>query len=136
NHCEVNYRTNKNQRLQVELALLKICPVASAIQLAKDGVSLPQTSTGEKKKSTLAPSPADRRLPDQQGSPAAAANQPSSTAGQAPSAAAHPSPSPKDAGSEPAVSSPQSSVTGQRPAAVDKPSPGTPPPKARAWGDV
>src|SRR5690606_25261786 len=135
NHCEVNYRTSKNQRLQVELALLKMCHVSSAIQLAKGGVPLPQTGADEKKKSTLAPSPADRRQPDQQGSPAAAVNQPPSTAGQVPSAAAHPSPSPKDTGPEPAVSSPQSSAAGQRPAAVDKPSSGTTP-KPRAWGDV
>ena len=39
NQCEVNYRTSKNQRLQVELALLKMCHLASAIQLANHGIS-------------------------------------------------------------------------------------------------
>ncbi|MFB2119855.1 DNA polymerase III subunit gamma/tau [Parapedobacter sp. 2B3] len=60
NHCEVNYRTSKNQRLQVELALLKMCHVASAIQLAKSGASLP-TEVAEKKKPALTQSSADSR---------------------------------------------------------------------------
>ncbi len=38
NQCEVNYRTSKNQRLQVELALLKMCHIASAIALAQNGI--------------------------------------------------------------------------------------------------
>src|SRR5690606_6806372 len=36
NQCEINYRTSKNQRLQVELALLKMCHIASAIQFANN----------------------------------------------------------------------------------------------------
>lgn len=52
NHCEVNYRTSKNQRLQVELALLKMCHVAAAVQLARNGAALP-AEVAEKKKSTL-----------------------------------------------------------------------------------
>ncbi|OYD40823.1 DNA polymerase III subunit gamma/tau [Sphingobacterium cellulitidis] len=39
NQCEVNYRSSKNQRLQVELSLLKMCHIASAIQLGAEGVS-------------------------------------------------------------------------------------------------
>jgi DNA polymerase III subunit gamma/tau len=35
NQCEINYRTSKNQRLQVELALLKMCHLSTAIQLSK-----------------------------------------------------------------------------------------------------
>ncbi|HWK98554.1 MAG TPA: DNA polymerase III subunit gamma/tau [Parapedobacter sp.] len=58
NHCEVNYRTSKNQRLQVELALLKMCHVAAAIQLAKHGSVQQQTGATEKKKSTLTQPPA------------------------------------------------------------------------------
>lgn len=34
NQCEINYRNSKNQRLQVELALLKICHIAVAVQLS------------------------------------------------------------------------------------------------------
>lgn len=37
NQCEVNYRVSKNQRLQVELALLKMCHLSSAIQMANNG---------------------------------------------------------------------------------------------------
>ncbi len=51
NQCEVNYRTSKNQRLQVELALLKMCHLAAAIQLAKNGVATTQVGEAEKKKS-------------------------------------------------------------------------------------
>ncbi|MCL7986358.1 DNA polymerase III subunit gamma/tau [Sphingobacterium sp. lm-10] len=40
NQCEINYRTSKNHRLQVELALLKMCHIATAIKL-----SLTETST-------------------------------------------------------------------------------------------
>lgn len=34
NQCEINYRLSKNQRLQVELALLKMCHLPSAFNLA------------------------------------------------------------------------------------------------------
>ncbi|WP_231863055.1 DNA polymerase III subunit gamma/tau [Sphingobacterium populi] len=40
NQCEINYRTSKNHRLQVELALLKMCHIATAIKM-----SLAETST-------------------------------------------------------------------------------------------
>ncbi|WP_140938621.1 DNA polymerase III subunit gamma/tau [Sphingobacterium lumbrici] len=47
NQCEVNYRTSKNHRLQVELALLKICHLSSAIRLSVNGIS---ASSAELKK--------------------------------------------------------------------------------------
>lgn len=50
NQCEVNYRTSKNQRLQVELALLKMCHVASAIMLSKQGSFVLSAAVEEKKK--------------------------------------------------------------------------------------
>jgi DNA polymerase III, subunit gamma and tau len=50
NQCEIHYRTSKNQRLQVELALLKMCHLAAAIQLAKNGVSTLPMEEAEKKK--------------------------------------------------------------------------------------
>ena len=34
NHCDVNYKTSKNQRLHVELALLKMAHLNSAISMA------------------------------------------------------------------------------------------------------
>jgi DNA polymerase-3 subunit gamma/tau len=48
NQCEINYRTSKNQRLQVELTLLKMCHIASAIQLGAEG--LPALAELKKKK--------------------------------------------------------------------------------------
>lgn len=39
NQCEISYKTSKNQRLQVELALLKMCHLSAAIKLAVNGVS-------------------------------------------------------------------------------------------------
>jgi len=35
NQCEIQYKTSRNQRLQVEIALLKMCHIAAAIQLTK-----------------------------------------------------------------------------------------------------
>ena len=49
NQCEINYKTSKNQRLQVELALLKMCHIASAIILSQQG-SLTSAVTSEVKK--------------------------------------------------------------------------------------
>lgn len=50
NQCEINYRTSKNQRLQVELALLKMCHIAQAIQLSN---SVPGQSEETKKKKSI-----------------------------------------------------------------------------------
>lgn len=50
NQCEVNYKSSKNQRLQVELALLKMCHIASAIMLSKQGNFVPTAPTEVKKK--------------------------------------------------------------------------------------
>lgn len=51
NQCEINYKTSKNQRLQVELALLKMCHLSSAIKLSQMGsIQLPEASEGLKKK--------------------------------------------------------------------------------------
>ncbi|GGH15665.1 DNA polymerase III subunit gamma/tau [Sphingobacterium alkalisoli] len=47
NQCEVNYRTSKNHRLQVELTLLKLCHLSSAIKLGTNGIS---ASSAELKK--------------------------------------------------------------------------------------
>ena len=47
NQCEISYKSSKNQRLQVELALLKMCHLAAAIQLGLNGIS---TQVDQKKK--------------------------------------------------------------------------------------
>ncbi|MFD2598546.1 DNA polymerase III subunit gamma/tau [Sphingobacterium corticis] len=54
NQCEINYRTSKNHRLQVELALLKMCHISTAIQLSASGTS---TEVDVKKKLTSNPTP-------------------------------------------------------------------------------
>lgn len=46
NQCELNYKNSKNQRLQVELALIKMCHLAAAIQLDRSGAT---TNSGDKK---------------------------------------------------------------------------------------
>ncbi|UIR56563.1 DNA polymerase III subunit gamma/tau [Sphingobacterium sp. SRCM116780] len=51
NQCEINYKTSKNQRLQVELALLKMCHLSSAIKLSQLGsIQIPNTAEALKKK--------------------------------------------------------------------------------------
>jgi len=57
NQCDLIYKNSKNQRLQVELALLKMCHIPSVLQLAQ----LPSSTNGtadhelQKKKSDLSP---------------------------------------------------------------------------------
>jgi DNA polymerase-3 subunit gamma/tau len=41
NQCDISYKLSKNQRLQVELALLKMCHLPSAFNM----VSVPLTAT-------------------------------------------------------------------------------------------
>src|SRR5690606_33053579 len=50
NQCEIQYKTSRNQRLQVEIALLKMCHIAAAIQLTK--MPLPTEQSQEIKKKT------------------------------------------------------------------------------------
>jgi len=59
NQCEMNYRTSKNQRLQVELALLKMCHIKTAIQLTQIAPEqLNRSEPVKKKPDTIADSPA------------------------------------------------------------------------------
>ncbi|MBS7563962.1 DNA polymerase III subunit gamma/tau [Mucilaginibacter sp. Bleaf8] len=56
NQCDLNYRLSKNQRLQVELALLKICHLPSALNLASGQLPQAAANDGVKKKpDTAAP---------------------------------------------------------------------------------
>lgn len=50
NQCEINYKSSKNQRLQVELALLKMCHISAAIVLSQQGSFVPSTGVEVKKK--------------------------------------------------------------------------------------
>lgn len=62
NQCEINYRNSKNQRLQVELALLKMCHISTAIRLSLNPTS--PASEDEKKKITAAqPNPTVSKSP-------------------------------------------------------------------------
>jgi DNA polymerase-3 subunit gamma/tau len=61
NQCDLTYKNSKNQRLQVELALIKICHIPAVLQLAQ----LPDTAAGTgtdtdqiKKKTDLKTEPA------------------------------------------------------------------------------
>ena len=71
NQCDLNYKTSRNQRLQVELSLIKMCHINSVINLS----SLPVTESssfteGLKKKTdsqvTVSATPALKEAPAQQ----------------------------------------------------------------------
>lgn len=48
NQCDLNYKTSKNQRLQVELTLIKLCHIPAAINLSAAGI--PAIQDGQLKK--------------------------------------------------------------------------------------
>lgn len=45
NTCDLNYKNSKNQRLQVELALIKMCHIRSVVNLAQQPLSPSNTAT-------------------------------------------------------------------------------------------
>ncbi|GGE43715.1 DNA polymerase-3 subunit gamma/tau [Pedobacter psychrotolerans] len=47
NTCDLNYKNSKNQRLQVELALIKMCHIRSVVQLAQQPLNLSNTATDQ-----------------------------------------------------------------------------------------
>ena len=55
NHCEIGYRTSKNQRLQIELALLKMCHLSSAIKLGVNGGITTQVELKKKRPESVNP---------------------------------------------------------------------------------
>ena len=50
NQCDLAYKNSRNQRLQVELALIKMCHIPSVIQLAQTGASGAADEAPDKKK--------------------------------------------------------------------------------------
>jgi DNA polymerase-3 subunit gamma/tau len=60
NQCDLSYKNSKNQRLQVELALIKMCHIPSVLQLAQMPKSPTEalTDTDQLKKKTNLSSPA------------------------------------------------------------------------------
>lgn len=59
--CEVNFKTSRNKRLHVELALMKMCYLPTAMQLASNGEATKKNSSTEQ----VAPQPAAQRLVSQ-----------------------------------------------------------------------
>lgn len=55
NQCDINYKTSKNQRLQVELSLIKMCHINSVLNLA---TAAPTEGELKKKPDPVASSPA------------------------------------------------------------------------------
>jgi len=56
NSCDLNYKNSKNQRLQVELALIKMCHIRSVVNLAQQPLSTNNTATDgdqDKKKTNV-----------------------------------------------------------------------------------
>jgi DNA polymerase III subunit gamma/tau len=56
NTCDLNYKNSKNQRLQVELALIKMCHIRSVVNLAQQPLSTNNTATDadqDKKKTNV-----------------------------------------------------------------------------------
>ncbi|MET0570750.1 MAG: DNA polymerase III subunit gamma/tau, partial [Pedobacter agri] len=56
NTCDLNYKNSKNQRLQVELALIKMCHIRSVVHLAQQPLSTSNTATDgdqDKKKTNV-----------------------------------------------------------------------------------
>jgi DNA polymerase-3 subunit gamma/tau len=56
NTCDLNYKNSKNQRLQVELALIKMCHIRSVVNLAQQPLSPNNTATDvdqDKKKTNV-----------------------------------------------------------------------------------
>ncbi|TZF86418.1 DNA polymerase III subunit gamma/tau (plasmid) [Pedobacter sp. BS3] len=59
NQCDLNYKLSKNQRLQVELSLIKMCHIASALDLTVSDEAL------KKKPDAVAPKPEPQPVKEQ-----------------------------------------------------------------------
>jgi len=75
NQCDLNYKTSKNQRLQVELALIKLCHIPSVINLSAEGMpSAPEGGLKKKLNPQVNPESSvkpDYPLPEKEKIPAA-----------------------------------------------------------------
>ncbi|TCD29079.1 DNA polymerase III subunit gamma/tau [Pedobacter psychrodurus] len=66
NTCDLNYKNSKNQRLQVELALIKMCHIRSVVNLAQQPLSPNNTATDvdqDKKKTNVVAGQAETPTP-------------------------------------------------------------------------
>ena len=57
NTCDINYRTAKNKRLTVELALVKLCRLVEVQEVQSSGVQKIQGSSAQKSNTTVATKP-------------------------------------------------------------------------------
>jgi DNA polymerase-3 subunit gamma/tau len=90
NQCDLTYKNSKNQRLQVELALIKMCHIPSVLQLAQLPHTASATATDsdqiKKKTSISSEAPAAPARPDDLPPPSSRYSKPAETAPQAPAA--------------------------------------------------
>ncbi len=63
NQCDLNYKNSKNQRLQVELALIKMCHITSVIQLANTATDQDQDKKKTLVKTDVAPAKIEQPVP-------------------------------------------------------------------------
>jgi len=66
NTCDLNYKNSKNQRLQVELALIKMCHIRSVVNLAQQPLNTNNTATDgdqDKKKTNVVAGQAEMPKP-------------------------------------------------------------------------
>jgi DNA polymerase-3 subunit gamma/tau len=87
NQCDLTYKNSKNQRLQVELALIKMCHIPSVLQLAQLPHTAPATATDsdqiKKKTSVIDEGPAASARPDDLPPPSSGYSKPAETAPKA-----------------------------------------------------
>lgn len=116
NQCEIHFRTSQNPRLQVELALLKMCHIPFALQLGSEKVDTVEARP-EKKKLTESVRPAPVPAVPVAGSaptPGPVAAPASASAGPTPAPAPIPAPAPVAA----SIPAPAPSVASAAPAPV------------------
>lgn len=63
NQCDLNYRTSKNQRLQVELALIKLCHIRAALNLS---TAAPAAELKKNSDRVISPPATNTQTPDKQ----------------------------------------------------------------------
>jgi DNA polymerase-3 subunit gamma/tau len=62
NQCDLNYKTSKNQRLQVELTLIKLCHIPAAVNLSTAGIPAIQDGQLKKKLNPVEEPPASEPI--------------------------------------------------------------------------
>lgn len=63
NQCDLNYKTSKNQRLQVELTLIKLCHIPAAVNLSASGIPANKDGQIKKKLKSVEEAPISEPVP-------------------------------------------------------------------------